>query len=181
MHTFLIMKKKLGSELIPTSHLIRVLGGAASHYGHGREELQRALDRLLRTCWAPEPSPTSGIYRERPKRNSVMLFLIIHLFGNELLDFSVQSSLATCSEQKREQWTWAFRVVRREMVCKSPWPLHQQAQERYLQLMLEQFASPISEFHTGKSNVPPICSSALFYQLFNWSHSPWYLRNLSVG
>lgn len=118
MHTFLIMKKKLGSELIPTSHLIRVLwrscqpprpwkGGAAEGSG---------------PCWAPAPSPASGIYRETPKRNSVMLFLIIHLFGNELLDFSVQSSLATCSQQKREQWTWAFRVVRREMVCKSLTP-----------------------------------------------------------
>jgi len=45
MHTFLIMKKKLGSELLPTSHLIRVLWQSCQQCSTGRQELQRALAR----------------------------------------------------------------------------------------------------------------------------------------
>lgn len=52
MHTFLIMKKKLGSELLPTSHLIRVLWQSCQQCSTGRQELQRALAwRTVSSLW----------------------------------------------------------------------------------------------------------------------------------
>lgn len=62
-----------------------------------------------------------------------------------------------------------FRVARKEMVCRSPWPLHQQVWEGYLQQMLEQFASPISEFCAGK-NMSYIYVAQLCFTGFSTDH-----------
>lgn len=72
MHTFLIMNKKLGSELLPTSHLIRVLWQSCQQCSTGRQELQRALAQpsviTSDVCWAAS---------EGPERNIAILRLVL--------------------------------------------------------------------------------------------------------
>jgi len=85
MHTFLIMKKKLGSELLPASHLIRVLQRSCQPLQPGKEGAAEgpgpAPDSVLSPCAQPH---APGIYQERHERISVMLLPRNYLFRNKL-------------------------------------------------------------------------------------------------
>lgn len=108
MHTFLIMEEKLGSELIPTPHLIRVLGRSCQPpqpWKKGAAEGPGLVPgSLLSPC-----SHSPGICRKRLEKTSVVLFLGMCLLRNELLGFWVEPSVATSRQGKHEGWTWAIQ------------------------------------------------------------------------
>lgn len=160
MHTFLIMKKKLGSELLPTSHLIRVLWRSCQQCSTGRQELQRALaQHTALSLRMSAGQPWKGL-------KEILLYCIWSFIfpGRECWISCFPSILPVCL-QPGLVWVGSCRWVGREVARRAshsrsiPSPA---GMGLVATAVLEHFASPISE-------------------LLAWTHPPQCLGNLSVG
>lgn len=169
MHTFLIMKKKLGSELIPTSHLIRVLRRSCQPPEPWKE------GRSCRGPWTgawqrPEPlHPAPPWARTRKDLQEIAScgFLEFTFSGRNCWISRINHLWPLAANKSMSSKPEPVRVAGKELGCRA----------REGGGYWQQFASPSSEF----TPVLPMCRPALVYRLFDGSGSLWYLRRLSTG